>query len=294
MTQPHRGRIVVAGATGYLGRHVAQALHADGWRVRALKRPNSSLGEAEATCDEVFVGEATRPETLQGLFANADAAFSSVGIRHFRRRPTYDEVDRQANLNLAEAAEQAGVRQFGFVSVLDGATLRHASPLIEARETVVDRLHASPMHAVILRPTGFFNDMAEMFNMARKGRIWLIGSGTTRINPIHGADLADVAVEAFREGHASTERTIGGPEVFTQQDIATLAATVLQRPVRISHAPAWLLTGAASMVSLWNQNAGALLKMFAQLGVHDAVGDRVGTHRLGPYFRTLMAQSAME
>ena len=161
-TTPDHRTVVVCGATGYLGRHVVRALHDDGWRVRALARDASRLGDAAEYCDEVVVGHPTDPPTLDRLFDGADAAFSSIGVRSFKRRPTFREVDEAVNLNLVEAAEQAGVGRFVFVSVLHANRLRDASPLLEARERVVDRLRNGPMTTTIIRPTGFFNDLAAL------------------------------------------------------------------------------------------------------------------------------------
>lgn len=284
MSSENTKRVVVAGATGYLGRHVVRALHRDGWRVRALVRDPARLGTARDACDEIFVGEATRPETLTGLFDGADAAFSSIGIRHFKRRPTFREVDGQANLNLVEAAEATGVRRYVFVSVLDGEEVRSLSPLVEARERVVDRLGQSPMGATILRPTGFFNDMAEYLQMARRGRVWLIGDGSTRLNPIHGADLADVAAQVLADPDPPNVRSVGGPDTFTQREIAKLAFDVLGTPVHTGRLPVWLVTALGYAATPISPNAGAILRMFALLGRRDAVGEPVGTHRLRDAF----------
>ena len=49
----------------------------------------------------------------------------------------------------------------------------------------------------IVRPNGFFSDMSEFFNMAKKGRVYLFGNGELRTNPIHGEDLAIVCVDAI-------------------------------------------------------------------------------------------------
>lgn len=285
--QAGRGWAVVAGATGYLGGHVVQTLKRDGWQVRALARDPARLGVARGSCDEVFVGEATQPSTLKGLFAGADVAFSSIGIRHFRRRPTYREVDQDANLGLVEAAEQAGVTRFVFVSVLDGQRVRSVSPLVEARERVVERLHSSPMTSTILRPTGFFNDMAEIFEMARRGRVWLIGDGRTRINPIHGADLAEVAAEVLRSSAPPAERSVGGPDTFTQHELAQLAFEALGTPARTGRVPAAVVTLLGLLATPFSPNAGALLRMFALLGRRDAVGEAVGRHHLADFFAEL-------
>jgi NAD(P)-dependent dehydrogenase (short-subunit alcohol dehydrogenase family) len=85
-------RVLVCGATGYLGRHVVQAAKAEGYRVRALVREEARLGDAGAACDEVFVGEATRAETLRGLCDGVDLVISSLGNRTLHRRPTVWEL----------------------------------------------------------------------------------------------------------------------------------------------------------------------------------------------------------
>jgi len=282
------GRLaVVAGATGYLGRHVVRALAGDGWRVRALVRDPERLGEARSACHEVFVAQATQPDALRGLFDGAEVGFSSIGVRHVHRRPTYREVDQGANLSLVEEAERAGVARFLFVSVLDGDRLRDASPLIDAREAVVDRLRASRMQSIVLRPTGFFNDMEEIFGMARRGRVWLIGDGRTRVNPIHGADLARVAADLAAAPSPPAARAVGGPDALSQRQIAELAFAALDRPVRTARVPAWLVAGLGYAATPLSRNAGALLRMFALLGRRDAVGEPVGERHLADHFREL-------
>ena len=280
---------VVAGATGYLGRHVVKALHRDGWRVRAVARDPSRLGESIQYCEDVVVGQATQIETLPGLFDDVDVAFSSIGIRSFRRRPTFDEVDYGANAQLVDAAVRAGVRRFSFVSVLDGPQLRTLSPLVDARERVADLLANSPIESTVLRPTGFFNDMGDVFRMAARGKVWLIGSGNTRINPIHGADLADVIAAALEAPEPEPEISVGGPEVFSQREIGDLAFGILGREPRYGHISAALVRRLARWIRPLNRNASALAMMFSSLGDRDAVAPAVGSRHLEGFFRELEA-----
>lgn len=289
MTSPHttpenQQTVVVCGATGYLGRHVVRALHADGWRVRALVRDAGRLRDAAEYCDEVFIGHPTDPTTLDGLFDGAQAAFSSIGVRSFRRRPSFRDVDERANLHLVEAAERAGVARFVFVSILRGDELRDRSALIEARERVVDRLRSGTMSSTIIRPTGFFNDIGVFREMAERGRVWLIGDDRTRLNPIHGADLAEVVRAAIASDDTS-DRSVGGPDVMTQSEIATRAFEAAGRPVKVTRVPSGVVRVIGRLIEPVNGNAGANLRMFALMGEHDMVGDTVGTHRLADEFR---------
>jgi len=284
---PTRGTAVVAGATGYIGRHVVKALHARGFRVRAVVRDPKRLGTALPFCHEVVVGQVTEPETLPGIFDDTDIAFSSIGVRHFRRRPTLQEVDFRANAVLATAAEAAGVRRYFFVSVHQGSELRRCSELVEARERIVDLLRQSPIETVILRPTGCFNDISEVFCMASAGRVWLIGDGTTSLNPVHGADVAAAAANAVDGGPCFRELAIGGPEIFTQREIADLAFRAIGHRPHYGRISGRALGGAARLLRPFNRNAASIMLMFSALARRDAVAPCLGTHRLADHFAEL-------
>jgi len=192
-------RVLVAGATGYLGGFVAQELKARGHFVRALARSPEKLGGIRGSLDEAVKAEVTRPETLAQVCNGIDVVFSSVGITRQKDGMTFSDVDYQGNKNLLAAAIRAGVKKFVYVSVLNGPNLRHLD-IVGAHEDFVDELRGSGIEYAVLRPTGYFSDMGEMLEMARRGRVWLIGSGKSRVNPIHGADLAvgpelDLAVD---------------------------------------------------------------------------------------------------
>ncbi|MCA9596297.1 MAG: SDR family oxidoreductase [Myxococcales bacterium] len=285
-----RRRALIAGATGYLGGEVVKVLHEAGYWVRALARDEARLAVRDA-CDDVFVGEATKPSTLSGAMDGIDVVFSSIGLRSFSRKPTIWDVDCQANLNLVELAERAGVRDFAFASLFRGDELRSQLAVAEARERVVDALRASKMRATVVRPNGFFNDMREMFDMAKRGRVWLVGSGAGRFNPIHGADIAEVVVdELTRSSDADVARPIGGPDVFSMRGVGELAFEKLGKPPRFGSLPAWVLKAGAAMAKPFNQNAATFLSMFAVLS-GDAIAPQVGKRHLADFFSGLCQDS---
>ncbi len=72
-------RVMVAGATGYIGGGVLQVLYQKGFWIRALCRDPSRLINPN-WCQEIFVGHATRPETLKGLCEGIDIVFSSTEL----------------------------------------------------------------------------------------------------------------------------------------------------------------------------------------------------------------------
>ncbi|WP_020579334.1 SDR family oxidoreductase [Actinopolymorpha alba] len=280
--------VVVAGATGYIGRHVARVLHARGYRVRALARDPRRLEPIRDACDEVFIGEATQARTLDGLCADAEVVVSSLGLRTLRSRPTPDAVDLDANLNVLETAQRASVRHFVFVGVLNGEELMELVPILRPRETFVRRLRNSGLRWTVLRPTGAFNDMQEIFGLAKHGWGLVLGDGHHRINPIHPADIAAVAADAITDMTLyDTEFGFGGPDIYTHEELSGLAAQVLGRTIRIAHLPYWPIDSVIAATRLFNRNASGFLRFFRQTLSRDMVGTPLGEHTLRDYYREL-------
>lgn len=288
-----RPTVLVAGATGYIGSHIVLALHDAGYRVRALTRDKGRLEAVADACDEVFVGEATRMETLDGLCDGIDVVVSSLGLRTLRTRPTPETVDLQANLNILQRAQEAGVRQFVFVSVLHAAELVEMAPIIRPREEFVEKLKDSGLRWTVLRPTGAFNDLEGVFQLAKRGWGVVLGDGKQRINPVHAADIAEVAVRSISDPSLeNAEFGFGGPDTYTQPEIARLASHALGKSQRIVGVPLWTIDAAAAAVRPFNRNAAGFLKFFRAAASQDSVGTAVGTHSLADFYYFLAREEA--
>jgi uncharacterized protein YbjT (DUF2867 family) len=170
------------------------------------------------------------------------------------------------------------------VSVFNGPNLPHLA-IVKAHEDFVDVLIASGMDYAVIRPTGFFSDMGEYMKMARKGRVYLFGDGTNRINPIHGADLAVSCVDAV-DG-IDTEIDVGGPEIFTHRQIAEIALGALGKPPMISSIPVWVMRPLISVTKLFNRHEGELLAFLTTAMSIDAVAPTSGERTLEAHFREL-------
>lgn len=273
--------VLVAGATGYLGGFVARELKSRGHFVRALARSVAKLEDRKDELDEIVEGEITRPETIAGICDGIDVIFSSVGITKQKDKLTFRDVDFQGNLHLLEVAKKAGVKKFIYVSVFNGPDLLHLD-IVKAHEDFVQVLKASGMDYAVIRPTGYFSDMGAFFEMAKKGRVYLFGTGDNRINPIHGSDLAVACVDAMA-GHRQ-EIDVGGPEILTIREIAALALETQAKPVRITSIPLWLTRLAVSATRVFNRHQGELLAFLTTATTIDGVAPRTGTHTLRAFY----------
>jgi uncharacterized protein YbjT (DUF2867 family) len=273
--------VLVAGATGYLGGFVAREFKSRGYHVRALARSPRKLDPFRDSLDEVVQAEITRPDALGGVCDGLDVVFSSVGITKQKNKLTFKDVDYQGNRNLLEVAQKAGVKKFIYTSVFRGPSLLHLD-IVKAHEDFVTALKASGLEYTVVRPNGFFSDMGEYLKMARKGRVYLIGKGDNRINPIHGADLAEVCVGAVDQD--VPEIDVGGPEILTHREIASLALTAAGKTERITSVPVWVMRTFVSLTRFFNRHQGELMAFFTEAMTADAVAPAVGSRSLSDHF----------
>lgn len=229
--------VLLAGGTGYLGNHLWQHLLDAGYKVRALVRNPNKVAPLQKRLSDVRQVDVTHAATLAGCCDQVNVVISTLGITRQRDGLTYMDVDYQANLNLLDEARRSGVKQFIYVSVLNGERFRHLK-ICAAKERFVDALKQSGLDYRIIRPNGFYSDLGEFVQMAQKGRIYLFGDGEYRTNPIHGEDLAKAIVEQIDQ--PSGELPIGGPQTLSHNDIARLAFAATGKPVNITYIPNWL------------------------------------------------------
>lgn len=277
---------VIAGATGYLGRHLVAACAARGDTPRALVRDRSRATDLHA---ELFEAEATRPDSLHGLMTGTDLVISALGITRQRDGLTYRDVDYQANLNLLQAALKAGVKHFCYIHVLGAESLRHTA-LVKAKQAFVDALRAAPIQSTVICPSGYFSDMGDFMDMARRGRVWLFGNGQLRLNPIHGADLAEATLGAITRN--APQLDVGGPDILTHDQIAQAAFAALNRTGRITHLPDWTRRAALAALPLAPSHLRGPAEFFLSAMGQDMVGQPSGQHRLQDHFAAL-AQPAV-
>ncbi|GGF73890.1 SDR family oxidoreductase [Wenyingzhuangia marina] len=228
--------VLVAGATGYLGKFITQELIEKGYETKIIVRNKEKI-KMNAPNLNILEAQVTKPETLKDICKNIDVVISTVGITRQKDGLTYMDVDYQANVNLIDEAKKHGVKKFIYISVLNGEKLRHLK-ICEAKEKLVDYLKQSGLEYCIIRPNGFFSDMGDFLKMAKSGKVYLFGNGKLKLNPIHGKDLAKEIVGTINQ--EKKEINIGGPDLLSQNEIAELALKAYGKPKKIVHLPDWI------------------------------------------------------
>ena len=250
-----------------------------------IARNPEKLKQNDIEANEVLKAELTDPDSISECCKGIDIVISTVGITRQKDGLTYMDVDYQANMNLLNEAIKSGVKKFIYVSVLNGEKLRNLK-ICDAKETFVEQLKNSGVDYCIVRPNGFFSDMTDFFNMAKKGRIYLFGNGELRANPIHGEDLATFCVDAIDKTDKEVE--IGGPETLTQNDIALTAFDILGTKPKITHIPDWVRVAILKMVRLFTgSKVYGPVEFFMTVMSLNMLAPEYGKHTLKEYFTYL-------
>ena len=274
-------RVLLAGATGYLGRFIANELIEHAYPSRLIVR-NSAKAGFDSNKLEVIQANVTDENSLIGCCDDINVVISTVGITKQKDGLTYMDVDYNANLNLLNEATKAGVKKFIYVSALNADKLTHLK-MCEAKEKFVKTLKNSGLEYCIIRPNGFFSDMTEFLKMAKKGTVNLFGDGNFKMNPIHGSDLAKVCVDAIASEEKEIE--VGGPEFHTHNEIAEMAFNVLNKKPNIKYMPEWMrkvILGLNRMLTS-SKTYGPMEFFFTVLAM-DMVAPKYGSHTLNNFF----------
>lgn len=228
--------ILVAGATGMLGSEIAMRLLEQGREVRILVRSGSDFGAlVEADAQPVY-GDLKEPTTIADAVSGVDTVITTANSARRGPPDTVEMVDLQGNRTLIDAAVQAGVGHFIFLT--GGPDTRADSPIpfVAAKGASEDRLRASGMPWTILAPEPYFEIWIEwvVAGPAVAGDdVVYVGSGERRHSMVSIHDVAQLAVVAVDNRAARNRRLVlSGPDAFSWREAVATFEDVLGRPIQ--------------------------------------------------------------
>lgn len=218
-----RERVLVTGATGYVGGRLVPCLLAAGYPVRCLVRDRSRLqGRPWASDVEVVQGDILRPVTLQGAMRGIDVAYylihSMASGSGFRQR------DLAAAREFGQAAAKAGVRRIIYLGGL-GDPQANLSEHLRSRQETGDALREAGVPVTEFRAAVIVGSGSLSFEMVRylAERLpvmicprWVY----TRVQPIAIRNVLEYLVAALETpDSAGRIIEIGGDDVLTYADM---------------------------------------------------------------------------
>lgn len=235
--------ILIVGATGAVGRNVAERLAASGRSVRALVRTGAAPAKRkplEVAGVTLVIGDLKDAASLRAACDGVTTVISTASAT-ISRGPgdTIDTVDRDGQLRLVDTARQAGVWAFIFLSF--SGNMDAPFPLRDAKRAVERRLRESGMDYTIVRPSVFMDVWLSPhagFDPVG-GQVRIYGTGDQPISMIAASDVA-AYLAACVENPAVRNQAIelGGPEPVSFNTVVGLFETALGRSINRQYVPA--------------------------------------------------------
>jgi NADH dehydrogenase len=268
-------RVLVAGATGYLGRRLVPRLLASGRTVRALVRG----GTRQLDGVEIAAGDLSDPASLARACEGVDTVIHLVGILKERGKATFEAVHVEGTRALVAAASAAGARRVLYVSAI-GARPDAPTAYWRTKARAEALVTGSGLAWLVLRPTIVFARDGEFYRVLEQltaiPLVPVLGPGTSRLAPIRADDLADVEVAALdQEAAWNRVHAVGGPEAMTFNELIRRVARARGHGALLLHVPLALARPLVRLMSLlpFAPITPGQLAMLAE----DSVGDPADT-----------------
>jgi uncharacterized protein YbjT (DUF2867 family) len=280
-------KILVTGATGFIGPRVVHALRAHGHDVRALVRSNERGSQVAGLGAELAIGDVTDPASLRAAVDGCARVVHLVAI--IKGKPQdFERVMAQGTRDLLAAAKGAGVERFVLMSALGTSEqTKDVVPYFAANWAMEQETIRSGLEYTIFRPSFVFGRGGALPTFIKQVRyspvVTVIGSGQQRSQPIWVDDVAEYFARAVdQSGAANRLFEIGGPDVVTWDELYLTIAKVLGKRRRLAHVPAALArTGAA--LTQWAPGAPLTTDQITMIEAGDNVvsgSDAVDTFQL--------------
>lgn len=236
--------IAVIGGSGFVGRHVVQALARDGHRIRVGVRrvERASFLKPMGVPGQVVPMQANIrfPESLDAVVAGADVVINLVGILQEAGPQKFSALQAEGARAVAKAARDAGATQFIQLSAIGAdadSDADYARTKAEGEQAVLEQYP----DAVILRPSIVVGPEDQFFNrfaaMARLSPVLPVVSAQTRFQPVFVGDVAKAVKLAVDDADLSGVYELGGPSVYSFEQLMRLMLKVIGRKAFVADIP---------------------------------------------------------
>jgi len=257
-------RVLVTGATGFTGGHLARGLRARAYEVRALVR-DAAVSQASELAAAGIVpvrGDLRDAASLDAAVAGVDVVYNIAALyRQAGLAPSvYRDVNAAAVGRIVDAAARGGVRRVVHCSTVGvhgdvrNPPANEDAPLspgdvyqetkVEGERIAREAAARTGVEVVIARPTGIYGPgdrrLLKLFRGVSRGRLITLGRGEIYYHLTYIDDL----VEGFRrcgEEPSAANRTyiLAGGEVTTLNALVALVADVAGVRAPARHLPVW-------------------------------------------------------
>lgn len=282
-------KILVIGASGFIGGYLTNQLLAEGYTVRCLARSPEKLKElAERGC-EIVKGDFTDPTSVQNALDSIDAVYVSIHTLAPQNKSTanqgFMDIEMDALKNIMKGCKVHGIHRLIYVTAI-GITADAKDAWNLGRWKTQQYLLNSGLNVTVIQPGMIVGIGGQGFNMvlanAKKRLAIVIGNGKNKFRTIAIDDLVYNLIGVLNEPKAFGQcYEVGSDDVLTGNQLIDEAADVLNNPhPRKIHIPLGILRLIAPLIErITKSPKGAIRGAIGGIGA-DLIGDSSAIRKL--------------
>ena len=270
-------RILITGATGFIGRHIVEALGEEGHELVLTARAVPPLEQNPKAYDwrAIDFASAHLPEHWQEIVKDIDVVINAVGIFSQSKNQRFADLHDKAPRALFKAAQRAGVKRIIQISALGteaGATSAYHLSKKRADDALAKKKWGKGgPEWVILRPSVIIGNEGVSWRffkaLAALPLVPVIGRGEQILQPLGIEDVTKAVLNSILREQAVGHRInlVGADEVTLEhylQQLSNWLGLKKFHPVHIAYGPAKILALAAPLIGVFpfNRDAVTMLK----------------------------------
>lgn len=231
--------ICMLGGTGFVGRHIARLLCAQGWAVRIPTRDADKAKQMLASVAveivpvEIISADVHDVAQLAKLFAGMDAVINLVGILHEQRGQTFQRAHVELPRKVIEAARSAGVRRLLHMSALNAAA-DGPSAYLRSKGEAEMLVQASGLQTTVFRPSVIFGAGDKFLTLFAKLARWApllpLACADAKFQPVWVEDVAQTFLHSLNDASSIGQHyDICGPRVYRLRELVSFVAACRDR-----------------------------------------------------------------
>ncbi len=272
----NKERVLLTGATGFIGSHVTRMLLQKGYKLRILTR-NKSFTPENSEKIEVRVVDYLNPETLNNVGEDVDYVIHMAGVIKGRRFGVFKRGNIYTTVNLLDKLKSYPIKKFIYLSSQSAAGPSKGRPLVEedppdpvsfyglSKKIAEEKVINSGLPYIILRPSAVFGEgdkeTLSLFKMAKLGVSFSIGNGPL-FNMIYVKDLVSIILRSMESEIVNTIYFVNNGEVYSPRSLNDALKEVIGKQhtfyIKVPHA-------VATLVAFLNEYYSGLLKQDTML-----------------------------